>query len=138
MKLSEIALKTDCQMIGDQDVEIIRVAGIDEAGLGDLTFVSNRKYISHIKNTKASAIILGEDMPSVEIPNLRTKDPYMAFARALELFYDPPRLESGIHPTAVIAEGVEYREQLDYLLRNGCQKIQGFIYSPPVNANQFE
>jgi UDP-3-O-[3-hydroxymyristoyl] glucosamine N-acyltransferase len=107
MKLSEIALKTDCQMIGDQDVEIIRVAGIDEAGLGDLTFVSNRKYISHIKNTKASAIILGEDMPSVEIPNLRTKDPYMAFARALELFYDPPRLESGIHPTAVIAEGVE-------------------------------
>jgi diguanylate cyclase (GGDEF)-like protein/PAS domain S-box-containing protein len=38
----------------------------------------------------------------------------------------------------VIAEGVENREQLDYLLRNGCQKIQGFIYSPPVNANQFE
>ena len=38
----------------------------------------------------------------------------------------------------VIAEGVENREQLDYLLRNGCQKIQGFIYSPPVNANGFE
>jgi UDP-3-O-[3-hydroxymyristoyl] glucosamine N-acyltransferase len=107
MKLSEIALKINCRMIGDQDVEIIRVAGIDEAGPGDLTFVSNRKYISHIKNTKASAIILGEDIPSVDIPNLRTQDPYMAFARALELFYEPPRLKPGIHSTAVIAEDVE-------------------------------
>jgi UDP-3-O-[3-hydroxymyristoyl] glucosamine N-acyltransferase len=107
MKLSEIALKIDCRMNDDEDVEIIRIAGIDEAGPGDLTFVSNRKYISHIKDTGASAIILGEDMPPVDIPNLRTTDPYMAFARALELFYEPPRLESGIHPTAVIAEGVE-------------------------------
>jgi diguanylate cyclase (GGDEF)-like protein/PAS domain S-box-containing protein len=38
----------------------------------------------------------------------------------------------------VIAEGVENKEQLEYLLRNGCQKIQGFIYSPPVNAHGFE
>ncbi|MBN1127431.1 MAG: EAL domain-containing protein [Chitinispirillaceae bacterium] len=38
----------------------------------------------------------------------------------------------------VIAEGVENKEQLEYLLRNGCQKIQGFIYSPPVNPNGFE
>jgi UDP-3-O-[3-hydroxymyristoyl] glucosamine N-acyltransferase len=107
MKLSEIALNIDCRVIGDPNVEIFRVAGIDEAGFGDLTFVSNRKYISHIKHTKASAIILGEDLPSVDIPTLRSTDPYMAFARALELFYEPPRLESGIHSTAVIAEGVE-------------------------------
>nr|MCU0608303.1 EAL domain-containing protein [Chitinispirillaceae bacterium] len=38
----------------------------------------------------------------------------------------------------VIAEGVENREQLDYLLNHGCQRIQGFIYSPPVNASGFE
>lgn len=63
MKLSEIARRIDCRMVGNHDVEIARVAGIDEAGPGDLTFVSNRKYISHIKSTQASAIILGEDIP---------------------------------------------------------------------------
>jgi UDP-3-O-[3-hydroxymyristoyl] glucosamine N-acyltransferase len=103
MKLSEIAQKIDCRMCSDSDMEILRVAGIDEAGPGDLTFVSNRKYISHIKGTRASAIILGEDLPEVAIPSLRTPNPYLAFARALELFYQPVFPEPGIHPTAVIA-----------------------------------
>jgi EAL domain-containing protein (putative c-di-GMP-specific phosphodiesterase class I) len=39
---------------------------------------------------------------------------------------------------SVIAEGVETKEQLEYLLKNGCQRIQGFIYSPPVNPHSFE
>lgn len=107
MKLSEIALRLECRVIGKEDPEIIRVAGIDEAGPGDLTFVSNRKYIRHIKNTRASAIILGEDMPSAEIPTLLAQDPYMAFARVLEIFYIPLKLEPGIHPTAVVAPDVE-------------------------------
>jgi len=105
MKLSEIAEKLGCKMTG-LDVEIARVSGIDEAGAGDLTFVSNRKYISHIKTTKASAIILGNDIPSVDIPSLRTDDPYFAFARALEIFFDKLMPEPGVHTTAVIGEGV--------------------------------
>ncbi len=107
MKLSQIALKIGCRLTGDQDVDIDRIAGIDEAGPGDLTFVSNRKYIRHIKATKASAIILGDDIPPVDIPNLRARDPYLAFAKALELFYVPRKLESGVHPTAAIAADVE-------------------------------
>jgi UDP-3-O-[3-hydroxymyristoyl] glucosamine N-acyltransferase len=105
MKLSEIARILNCRMLGD-DVEIVRVAGIDEAVPGDLTFVSNRKYVSHIKNTRASAIILGEDIPPVAIPSLRTDDPYLVFARALEIFFNPLRPEAGVHPSAVIAEDV--------------------------------
>jgi UDP-3-O-[3-hydroxymyristoyl] glucosamine N-acyltransferase len=87
-------------------VEIYRVAGIDEAGPGDLTFVSNRKYVSRIKTTRASAIILGEDIPPVPMPSIRTDDPYLAFARALELFFAPLAPEPGIHPSAIIAEDV--------------------------------
>jgi len=105
MKLSDIEKKLGCEMIG-RDVEIVGVSGIDEAGEGDLTFVSNRKYISRIKTTKASAIILGKDIPPVDIPSLRTDDPYFAFARALEIFFEPLEPEPGIHPTAVIGEGV--------------------------------
>jgi UDP-3-O-[3-hydroxymyristoyl] glucosamine N-acyltransferase len=106
MKLSQIAQKLGCRMVATGDVEIHRVAGIDEAGPGDLTFVSNRKYISHIKSTRATAIILGEDIPPVEIPCLRTDDAYLTFARALELFFVPIKPEPGIHPKADIAEEV--------------------------------
>ena len=105
MNLSDIAEKLGCEMTG-HDVEIVRITGIDEAGAGDLTFVSNRKYINRIKTTRASAIILGRDIPPVDIPSLRTDDPYFAFARALEIFFAPLGPEPGIHPTAVIGDGV--------------------------------
>ncbi len=85
------------------DVEILRIAGIEVAGPGDLTFVSNRKYVRHIRDTRASAIILGHDMPAAPIPSLRTADPYLAFARALELFFEPVLAPPGIHPTAAVA-----------------------------------
>lgn len=107
MKLSTIASTIGCLMASDHDIEIVRVSGIDEAQPGDLTFVSNRKYVSRIKTTRASAIILNHGMPPVDIPSLRTDDPYLAFARALELFYTPLNPEPGIHPTAAIADGVE-------------------------------
>jgi UDP-3-O-[3-hydroxymyristoyl] glucosamine N-acyltransferase len=102
MKLSEIAARIRCEMRSEKDVEIHRVAGIEEAGPGDLTFVSNRKYIRHIKETRASAIILGHDIPAVAIPSLRTSNPYLAFAHALELFYQPPVPEPGVSSSAVI------------------------------------
>jgi len=125
MKLSEIARRIGCQMHSNADVEIRRVAGIDEASPGDLTFVSNRKYISHIKNTRASAIILGNDVPEVAIPSLRTENPYLAFARALELFYQPLRPELGIDPTASIAGDVEIRPDVSIgayvVVARGCK-----------------
>jgi UDP-3-O-[3-hydroxymyristoyl] glucosamine N-acyltransferase len=136
MKLSQIALKIDCRMTADEDVEIYRIAGIDEAEPGDLTFVSNRKYISHIKSTRASAIILGEDMPSVSIPNLRTKDPYLAFAKALEIFYVPRELEPGIHSTAVIALDVEISTDAKIgaysVIGKGCKIGKSAIIHPHV------
>jgi UDP-3-O-[3-hydroxymyristoyl] glucosamine N-acyltransferase len=103
MKLSEIAVKLGCELRSGGEIEIHRMAGIDEAGPGCLTFVSNRKYVSHIKTTRASAIILGYDVPEVPIPSLRTANPYLAFAHALELFAEPLRPEPGIHPMAIIA-----------------------------------
>jgi UDP-3-O-[3-hydroxymyristoyl] glucosamine N-acyltransferase len=107
MKLSEIARRIGCRMEATGDVEITRVAGIEEAGPEDLTFVSNRKYVRYIKTTQAGAIILGEEIPHVQIPSLRTDDPYLAFAQALEIFHVPFRQAPGIHPTAVMGENVE-------------------------------
>jgi UDP-3-O-[3-hydroxymyristoyl] glucosamine N-acyltransferase len=103
MKLSELASRLGCDLGSAPDLEIQRVAGIDEARPGDLTFVANRKYLSRIKTTRASAIILGHDAPECALPTLRTDNPYLACARAIELFYTPPAPPAGVALTAVIA-----------------------------------
>jgi UDP-3-O-[3-hydroxymyristoyl] glucosamine N-acyltransferase len=134
MKLSEIARRIGCRMEGPDDVEILRVAAIEEAGPGDITFVSNRKYVRHIKTTKAGAIILGEDLPPVPIPSLRTEDPYLAFARALEIFHVPFRQDQGIHPTAIIGEEVAIGPDISIgayaVIGKGCTLGSGVTVFP--------
>jgi UDP-3-O-[3-hydroxymyristoyl] glucosamine N-acyltransferase len=106
MKLSKIASATGARLHGD-DLEISAIAGIEQAQTGELSFVSNPKYVAAARKTKASAVIVADDFPALERPTLRTRDPYLAFARALELFYRPPRYVPGIHRTAVIHESAK-------------------------------
>ena len=103
MKLSEInrILGTRLEN-GSPHTEISGVAGIENAGPGQLTFIANPKYAAAARSTKASAVIAAEDFPALKTAMLRSKNPYLDFARALELFYQPPRYAAGIHPTAVV------------------------------------
>ena len=103
MKLSEISERLGCFLDGDPQVEITGVNTLDRAGTRELTFLSNRKYTPLVKTTKAGAILLSHDFDAVPLPSLRCADPYLSFAKALELFYQPPRPAPGVHPTAVIA-----------------------------------
>lgn len=102
VKLSEIASTLDARLEGE-DCEITGVAGIEEAVGGQITFVANEKYAAAAKTTKASAVIVGENFPAISAATLRTKNPYLAFARAIPLFYHVPRYRPGVHSTAVIA-----------------------------------
>src|SRR6266496_58655 len=103
MKLSHLASTLNAQLEnGPPDTEITGVAGIEEAGPGHVTFVVNPKYAAVAKTTRASAIIVDENFPAVSTAILRSKNAYLAFARAIELFYQPPQYSPGIHPTAVI------------------------------------
>ena len=101
MKLSKIAEAVGARLHGD-DQEITAVAGIEEAGPGQLTFVANPKYASAAHTTRASAVIVSDDFPAVAAATLRCGNPYLAFAQAIELFYHPPRYPIGIHSTAVV------------------------------------
>jgi UDP-3-O-[3-hydroxymyristoyl] glucosamine N-acyltransferase len=101
MKLSDIAAKIGARLEGG-DLDIESVAGIEEARAGQLTFIANPKYAPLAKTTKASAVIVDEKFPAMQRSTLRSKNPYLAFAHALQLFYQPPQYEPGIHPTAVI------------------------------------
>ncbi len=101
MKLSEIANAVQARLEG-ADCEITGVAGIEEAGPGQLTFVANPKYAAAARTTRASAVIVDEAFPVLSTPTLRTKNPYLAFSRAIEFFYQPPQYAPGVHATAVV------------------------------------
>jgi len=103
MKLGAIAKSLGLTLEnGSPETEITGVTGIEEAGLGQITFVSNPKYAAVAKTTKAAAIIVDEKFPTVSTALLRGSNPYLAFAKAIELFYQPPRYEPGVHSTAAI------------------------------------
>ncbi len=103
MKLAKLAEYLDATLIGDPSAEITRVAGIESAAPGDLTFVSNPKYAALARSTRATAILVEPGFPQLSTATLRVDNPYLAFAFAIELFYKAPVYPPGIHPTAAIA-----------------------------------
>jgi UDP-3-O-[3-hydroxymyristoyl] glucosamine N-acyltransferase len=110
MRLAEIAKRLGCQLEGDGELEITGVAGIEEARAGQLTFLANRKYAAAVKTTRASAILVGRDAGPVPLATLRSENPYLDFARAIEFYYEPPSYPAGIHGTAVIAASARIGE----------------------------
>ena len=110
MKLSALAEKLSCRLEGDPFDEITGIAGMDHAVPGQVTFLANRRYFPLLRSTRATAIFVEEGIRIERDPGLaplaalRSDNPYLAFARAIELFYQPPAYPPGIHPTAVIAK----------------------------------
>mgnify|MGYP000449587411 CR=1 FL=1 len=104
LTLDEIASRLGVRRIGDGAVRIRGVAGLREAKAGDITFLANPRYESLLRETRASAVIMAETGPATSLPCLVASDPYLCFARVLELFHpgelDPP---VGIDPSAQIA-----------------------------------
>jgi UDP-3-O-[3-hydroxymyristoyl] glucosamine N-acyltransferase len=113
MKLQELAQKLGCRLEGNPEIEITGVAGIDRAAPGQLTFLANRRYSPLLKTTNASAVLIEESVaferePGLEPLNaLRTENPYLAFAHAIQIFYEVPKYKPGVHRTAVIADSAK-------------------------------
>ncbi len=111
MKLRELAERLGCELQGDGGVDVKRVAGIESAGPDELTFVDNRKYLSRLAGTRASAVIVAPGV-ATPLPRLVSPNPYLAYAKAVALLHPEQRPAPGIHPTAsvdasaMLAEGV--------------------------------
>jgi UDP-3-O-[3-hydroxymyristoyl] glucosamine N-acyltransferase len=113
MKLSDLAAKLDCRLDSGGDIEITGVAGLEDAQPGQIAFLANKRYTPLLKTTRASAVFVDQSATVSRDPGqallslVRSDNPYLAFARAIELFYQPPAYAPGIHPTAVIAESAK-------------------------------
>jgi UDP-3-O-[3-hydroxymyristoyl] glucosamine N-acyltransferase len=103
MKLSDLAAHLGATLHGDPEAEVTSAAGLEEARPGQLTFVANPKYIPLARTTQATAVLVEPTFAEIAAATLRIANPYLAFARALELLYQAPTYAPGIHPTAIIA-----------------------------------
>jgi UDP-3-O-[3-hydroxymyristoyl] glucosamine N-acyltransferase len=113
MRLDELARQIDAQLSGgDGSIQITSVAPLDTAHAGQVSFLSNRKYASHIETTRASAVIVSSKISSDRVALLKTRDPYYAFMQAVVLLHGHRKHpHDGIHPgahvdpTATIGDG---------------------------------
>jgi len=122
MKLSRIAELVQGEVEGGNQadggraggLEIERLAKIEDAGAGDITFLANPKYAKHLATTKASAILVARMENHKELRQrttplalVKVDDPYSAFAKLIDVFYPSPAdLPSGVHPSAVVPQSV--------------------------------
>ncbi len=112
MQLRELAERLGCRLEGDGALDIRRVAGLDQAGEGDLSFFANPRYAPILKRTRATAVIIGESAPPAPCAMLRTKHPSLAFANAVAIFspQEPPlpgvAALSAIAPDATLGRDV--------------------------------
>jgi UDP-3-O-[3-hydroxymyristoyl] glucosamine N-acyltransferase len=107
--LAEVARLVGGEVVGDGATMLTGVAGIKEAGQGDLTFLSNPKYEKYVAETSASAIIVPRGFRgrpgSAGTALLLADDAYRAFASAMALFApEGDRVEPGVHGSAVVSE----------------------------------
>ena len=111
MTAREIATFVRGEISGDEELQILRVAKIEESGPGDLTFLANPKYEKHVATTRASAILVSTsfDPKRVPLPEgltvIKVTDPYIAFLQVLKRITpmsDP--FPKGLHPTASVCK----------------------------------
>lgn len=91
------------ELVGDASVTITGVAGIREAGPGEITFLANPKYASLLNQTRASAVITFQNAVSRTKPLVRTPNPSLAFSKVISFFTpSKPERAEGVHPSAVV------------------------------------
>src|SRR5262245_10801502 len=103
MKLGDVARLVGGELRGDAALEIDRVAALEDAGPGALTFYADTRHAALLASTTASAVLVGKDAPTVACATIVVPHAYVAFVRVVEALHPRRRPAAGIHPTAVIA-----------------------------------
>jgi UDP-3-O-[3-hydroxymyristoyl] glucosamine N-acyltransferase len=103
-RAAELAEVLDAGLVGDGELVLAGVKPLDIAGPGDLSFLHNPKYVDRARASAAGAILVADADALPGRTLLVCPEPYLALARALELFYPPARPPVGIHPSAVVAD----------------------------------
>ncbi len=107
LTLDEVAKIVDGKCVGDPLVKISGLSGLDQASGTHLSFLADPSYKPFLATTKAACVIITKDLVdrclvnSIVVPN-----PYVAYALISKQFDTTPKPIIGVHPTAVVSDGV--------------------------------
>src|SRR5208337_1014389 len=104
--LGELSRLLDAEFKGDPDLHISGIGALESAAPGQLSFLVGSRYLHLVSGCKAAALIVSPEFRDLGFNLLIVKDPYLAFAKAAQLFLPDSDNGAGIHPAAFIGEGV--------------------------------
>lgn len=106
-RLEDIVTRFGGRVLGNAEVLISQIATLDSAKADQIAFLANSKYRAQLDTTHAGAIIVGAaDAEATTLPRIVCENPYAYFAK-LSAFLNPlPQVVAGIHPSAVVGDGV--------------------------------
>jgi UDP-3-O-[3-hydroxymyristoyl] glucosamine N-acyltransferase len=104
--LEELADHLGARIKGDPQIRICGLGSIEDAKADQLSFISDERYLPLISRSKAGVLIVPPALEYLDRPLLISSQPYLAMARAAQLFFEPPYLPAGIHSSAFVGEGV--------------------------------
>jgi len=122
MKLKEILELIGGTLFGDGETEISGISSLKDAKEGDITFLFRKSYVNLAKETKASALVVGEDIEIKELGErniLITPDPFKAYVKVAYLFAKEEEKEAFVSPLAYVSDGVTMGEGV---------RIHPFVY----------
>ena len=111
----QIAGILEGDVVGNPNVEVYKLAKIEEGTEDSLTFLANPKYQNYIYTTQASITIVNrsfEAEQSITTTLIKVDDAYASFSKLLEYYNQVKLMKSGIEQPSVISENVTYGEQL--------------------------
>ena len=104
--LGELAVRFGCELRGDPDIRIERVATLGNAGPGSLAFLANPRYRAQLARTRASAVVLSQaTAEGCSTAMLVSQNPYATYARIASILHPTAPPEPGVHPSAVVTPG---------------------------------
>jgi UDP-3-O-[3-hydroxymyristoyl] glucosamine N-acyltransferase len=112
MLLAELASSIGATLKGQGDTSVTSVAPFEQAKAGDLTFVVHTKYLSKLAKCSASVLIASPEMDISAFNGevLYHENPYLAYAKTVQLLYPEPKQPTGIHASAVIDKTAVFGE----------------------------
>ena len=104
--LGDLAKKIGADLNGDASVVVGRLATLEAATEGDISFFTNRRYKSHLAQTQASAVIIAhDDLPLCPTSALLLRNPYLGYAKVAEILSPKAAWQPGVHPSATVSVG---------------------------------
>jgi len=124
--LDEVAEYVGGAVCGDGTVVVTGVAGLDEAGAREISFLANPKYAAKVATSKAAAVLLPPGAERHGRNAVEVKNPYLAFAKLVTLFHVAPGVPLGILPGASVGQGAVFGA--------GCTVYPGAFVAAGVRA----